>query len=224
MGVTLGLITLVRVPNALMALFPIFYGANSLDAFRSGAEQWRRKLPSLALAAVIASVLFFPQLLVWKYGAGAWFINPYVDEYFDFTRPHIWGILFGSRKGLLFYSPLLILAAGGLFLGTFRKDRFWLPIIIFLAAQTYVTASWHCWWLGASWGHRGYTESLSLMSIPLGYMVLFLRQKQFLWNRLKWILFLAMSINVLAMFWYWSPLGFPSGWSESQLVRYFRNK
>jgi hypothetical protein len=224
MGTALGLIALVRVPNLLMLLFPLLYAINARSDIPVKPDQWRRHLPALLLAGAIAALLFFPQLLIWRQGAGAWFINPYIDEHFDFTHPHFWGVLFGAKQGLFFYSPLLLLSLAGIFMAPFRRDRLFLPIVVFLAGQTFLIASWHCWWLGASWGHRGFTESLSLLAIPMGYAITALRAREVLWRRLRWLLFPAMAVNILAMFWYWSSLGLPPGWGELPLVRYFQNR
>ena len=224
MGITLGLIILVRVPNILMVLFPLLYAMHSYDDIRMKRAQWRPYVLSLILVAAIAVGLTFPQLLIWKQGAGTWLINPYVDEHFDFTTPQIWSVLFGTKQGLFFYSPLLLLSLGGFFLRPFRQDQLFLPIIIFFAAQTFVIASWHCWWLGAAWGHRGFTESLSFLSIPMGYAIAVMWEKKSIWRRLRWLLLLAMAINILAMLWYWSSLGLPDRWYDSPVVRYLRNR
>jgi hypothetical protein len=41
------------------------------------------------------------------------------------------------------------------------------PAMIFLTVNTYLIASWWDWKFGASYGHRGFVDSLSLLAIGL---------------------------------------------------------
>jgi membrane-bound metal-dependent hydrolase YbcI (DUF457 family) len=89
---------------------------------------------------------------------------------FTFGSPHLYGVLFGVAKGLFFWSPVLLLACAGLVMlaRSHRAARaFVLPGALFLIVQTYLIASWGDWQFGASFGHRGFTDSLAVFAFGL---------------------------------------------------------
>src|SRR5262249_30874529 len=73
---------------------------------------------------------------------------------------------FSVQKGLFFWSPVLLLAVAGFVVGEppiARRLR--LPAAIVFATQTYLIASWVNWQLGASFGQRGFTDTLPLAAV-----------------------------------------------------------
>ncbi|MEP6593104.1 MAG: hypothetical protein ABJC51_05400, partial [Acidobacteriota bacterium] len=89
---------------------------------------------------------------------------------FDFRHPHIAGVLFGVQKGLFFWSPLLLLACAGLiwlWRSRHPAGAFIAGAALFLAANTYLVASWWDWQFGGSFGHRGFTDALPVFAIGL---------------------------------------------------------
>ena len=86
---------------------------------------------------------------------------------FDFLHPHLTAVLFSVRKGLCFWSPVLLLSVAGFFVMRGRIRRFRLPSIAVLAVTLYLIASWWDWQFGGSYGHRGFTDVLALFALPM---------------------------------------------------------
>jgi hypothetical protein len=102
-------------------------------------------------------------------------------ERFYWSDPALFLSLFSSRRGLFFWTPVLLLSAWGLFRYAVR-DRGWRdPLIVSLlmsaAALWYVNASWYAWWLGNSVGNRGFIE-LGVLFIA-GFGFAYARVEQF---------------------------------------------
>jgi hypothetical protein len=76
-------------------------------------------------------------------------------------------VLVGVRKGLFFWSPLLLLATAGLLMLRGPSRAFLLPSVVVLAVHTYIVASWWDWQFGASYGHRGFVDLFPLLAIGL---------------------------------------------------------
>jgi hypothetical protein len=80
---------------------------------------------------------------------------------FDFLHPHLAGMLVGVRKGLFFWSPVLLLSVAGFFAmrGPLRAFRFSSAAVIIV--NTVLVASWWDWPFGRSCGHRAFSSTRS---------------------------------------------------------------
>lgn len=173
LGAAMGLILLVRVPNALALLFVPAFAIRDGQSLRERlAFAWRHRWKVVLLLMVVAAV-FAPQLAYWTYITGAPIVFPYQSgvpgkpERFYFTSPWIGSVLFSVRKGLFFWSPILLFAVPGLVLMARTAAPLFLPTVLFLPLNLYIVASWHAWPFGGSYGHRGFTESLAVLAVPL---------------------------------------------------------
>jgi hypothetical protein len=109
-GVTLGLLTLVRWQCVVAALLPVLVGARAL-ARREARPAW------LAAGAGAALLAFVPQLLVWRVLYGAWLTVPTGvgsnlargDYWFDWSSPRALDVLFSAQHGLFSWTPLVAL-------------------------------------------------------------------------------------------------------------------
>ncbi len=103
---------------------------------------WQRRAAVLLMAGVAAAV-FAPQLGVYRYATGRWLASPSaaLGVGFDFSSPHLLGVLIGTRKGLLFWSPALLLAIGGFFVVHPFARRFLAATLVAFALDTYLIAS-----------------------------------------------------------------------------------
>ncbi len=166
-GLVAGLIVLVRPPNALWVLCAALYGLTSRAALsariRFAREHWRK----LAAAASAAAALLALQAGYWLYITGRPVVFPYARDWFDFANPHFFGVLFSVRKGLFFWSPVLLLACAGLPLLWRRAPEFVAPLALYLPAHAYVVASWSDWSYGGSFGHRAFTEVAPAFALGL---------------------------------------------------------
>ena len=95
LGLIIGLISLVRPTNALIALVFIFF---KVESFATLTEKvmffWKFKWHILVLI-FFGLVAWFPQLAFWKYATDQWFFFSYGDDNnFYFNNPHILDGLF----------------------------------------------------------------------------------------------------------------------------------
>ena len=168
LGLTLGLISLVRPSNVLVGLYFLFYGIDSRKALLAKAATLRATLPGLLVAAACAVAVWVPQMVYWRANTGHFLFYSYGGrERFFFGDPKLLQGLFGWRKGWLVYTPSMLLAVAGM-VPLYRSHRghFW-ALAVFMAANLYVVFSWWCWWYGGGFGLRALIESYALLAIPL---------------------------------------------------------
>lgn len=188
-GLSLGLIVIIRPSNAAMVLLPIWLFVARVI---KGSLKTKDIGIQLLAVAVAGFIPVFIQMLYWKLGTDHWILYSYTDEGFFFSDPKIWKGLFGFRKGWLIYSPVMLLSIVGLFLpfGDPLKAFKW-PLILALVVEVYIMFSWWCWWYGGSFGMRPMIDILPVLAIPMA--VFFAR----FWesNRLRAI---GISLAILA--------------------------
>jgi hypothetical protein len=164
-GVLAGLIIITRPTNGLWLLFGVLYGVDSLNTLSDRLSFWKRHAIKVVYGALPCVYVISLQLLYWKIITGQWLIFSYRGESFNFAKPEILHVLFSVRKGLFFWSPILLLVIPGLFYIRKRAREFFTPILLFLPLNVYVISSWWCWWYGGSFGQRAFIESIPLFSI-----------------------------------------------------------
>ena len=170
LGLNVGLIALVRVPDVLVLLVFVLWGIGRLKDVTERARLFVSHAATLSLAAGIALLVFFPQLLVWRYGAGRWLLNGYASlgGHFDFSSPAILSVLFSLKKGLFFWSPILLLCLPGFWkLARSPARDLFAGGTAYLLLNVYVVSCWWCWWYGMSFGHRAFVESFAVAAFPL---------------------------------------------------------
>ena len=170
LGVTAGLIVLVRHTNALFILVFLLYGIGAGETVSAAARRLWQSRAQLARIAATATLVIAPQLLIYYQATGHAFVSSYGDLGFNWTSPQVAAVLFGVRKGLFFWSPLLLIAVGGLVLlarASRPASAFVLPGAIFLLVNTYLIASWWDWQFGGSYGHRGFVDALPVFALGL---------------------------------------------------------
>lgn len=159
-GIISGLIILVRHPNVVL---PICFAAAVILQRRVRGPAVREA----AIAAAVAAVVISPQLWIYHAATRHWFISAYGNLGFTFASPHLAGVLVSPRKGLFFWAPLLLVALVGFALMSPPLTRWRVPMLLFLAFDTYLIASWWDWQLGASYGHRGFVDTYPLFALGL---------------------------------------------------------
>ena len=167
LGIIFGLICLVRPSNVVIILIPVLYGVTGMGSLRSRlALIWYRK-NYILMGTIITLIVVSPQLIYWKMITGSWLYYSYPNGPFYFSNPHIYEGLLGYRKGWLVYTPVMIFSLIGLFLLRPRLNDFFIPVIVFFAANIFVVFSWWCWWYGGSFGARALIETYAILAIPL---------------------------------------------------------
>ena len=93
LGAVCGFLVLVRTLNILFFVLFAFFGVYTLRGLVDrGLLFWRHRR-SLFLMGMMMLLVFTPQLAMWKYSAGSFFVNSYRD-YFRFTSPHLFDLYF----------------------------------------------------------------------------------------------------------------------------------
>lgn len=200
LSVLLGLIFLLRATN-LIILLALPFIAGSLANFITGLTNLYTNYKTTLLGITLFLTIAFIQPGAWYLQTGSFIIRPYPGEYFDFTKPELFNILFSYRKGLFVYTPILFIAIWGLVKLAINKKYYlvsnWL---LFFGVLTYFLSSWWSWYFGWSFGHRAYIDFYSLFIILLAILL----------NNLQWqfklpilvLCLLAVAINIIQTYQY----------------------
>jgi len=164
-GALAGLIIITRPTNGLWLLFGLLYCVDSLHSLSDRLSFWKSHAVKLASGTVLCASIISLQLIYWKIITGQFIVFSYRGEIFYFTSPEIFNVLFSVRKGLFFWSPVLLTIVPGLFYLRIKAPEYFIPALIFLPLNVYVISSWHSWFYGGSFGHRAFIESIPLFAI-----------------------------------------------------------
>jgi len=169
LGLTLGLLVLVRHSHALFALVPLLHGVGATTSMRARlAHLWNARAAVLFTGAV-ATVLVLPQLALYFAVTGQWVVSPYalLPATLHFDARRLLDVFISPAKGLFFWSPVWLVALSG-FAAREGPAAVWrLPALACLGLLAGLIASWYDWQFGGSFGHRGFTDALPLVAWPL---------------------------------------------------------
>jgi hypothetical protein len=85
----------------------------------------------------------------------------------NWKSPHFWGVLFSSDHGLLCWTPILVLALGGLLLFS-KTDRFFAGSLIAVVVSFYFVIAFYPNWDGiSSFGNRFFVSLTTLFVLGL---------------------------------------------------------
>lgn len=170
-GLLAGMIVLTRITNAIWLLWLPLCGIGGIKDLESRFAFWRRRIRPLSVICGVIVLLLALQVSYWKFVTGYWFVTPYKDAYFTFANPHLFEVLLGSRRGLLVWSPILLVSLGGLwFLWGRRKDVFWMALAG-LSLHFLIVSSWYYWDYGCSYGHRAFVDAVPLFGLCYGALL-----------------------------------------------------
>lgn len=171
LGFVMGVITLSRPLNVLLAAVPVLYNVYSKETLMQKLVLVQKHWAKVLIAIVFAFLALLPQLLYWHYMSGQWLYYTYGDEGFFFTHPHIIDGLFSYRKGWLLYTPLMALALLG-FVVVWKQAKQW-AFSLWLVVPVFVWCvySWWTWWYGGSFGSRPMIDIYGLLAIPLAALL-----------------------------------------------------
>jgi hypothetical protein len=164
----ISMVIMIRPVNGVVFFaLPVIAGSwkNFADGIRFCAQHYWR----VAIGGGIFLLLVFIQLLMYKQSTGHWIADSYSGEHLILTQPHILEVLFSWKKGWFIYTPLMLIALGGILFMKNNFTRVAFIIVIFLAV--YVISCWELWWYGGSFGMRPFIEYYPLMAIPLALFI-----------------------------------------------------
>jgi hypothetical protein len=197
LGLTGGLMTIVRVQDALFIAGPALdFVRFLLDSLARGRAQDNRRLLGVRwLGTVLAGAVgwllaYVPQLQAFKALNGHFRQSVYETRKMTWTSPHGWEVLFDRQHGLFFWTPLALVAVVGLLLVTWTpatprddtsprdrrtsaSDRRWLGLLalVMFALQAYIAGSVESWTVAGAFGQRRFVSLTPL--IVLGLAALF---------------------------------------------------
>lgn len=201
-GIAAGLILITRPTDGLWLLFGALFGICSLEDARDRLRYWLRRWRGLLLALAAAVALISLQLAYWRLITGSFVVYSYGTEGFDWSRPQVFNVLFSVRKGLFFWSPILLSVFPGMYYVRKMAAAYFLPIVVFFPINIYVISSWVNWWYGGSFGQRPFTESLPIFAIAL--CALYEGPQNKTWKRVvSAAILLACALSIWLMLKYW---------------------
>ncbi|MBK7944562.1 MAG: hypothetical protein IPJ85_04300 [Flavobacteriales bacterium] len=164
----LGLIILIRPVNALVVLaLPVLLGAGTVGMLKRLISHRLMLMLSIALFAAI----LFIQPLLWHAQTGQWYAYGYSGEGFHWSSPEMLKVLFGFRRGLFLWAPVLLLVLLGTAL-LLKRDRVrGLGMVLYLVINTYVISAWWIWYYGSGFGSRPFVDHYPVLAIPLAFFL-----------------------------------------------------
>jgi len=144
LGFCAALLVATRNIAVVYLVLPAFVAVRHLRSIKAVA--------ALGLGAVLPAAA---QLLAWKILYGSWLTYSYGGERLDFAHLHLGEVLFSARHGWFYWHPLMFIAIAA-FIGSARRQAVGRAWLVSLAVIVLADAAWPTWWLGSSFGHRGF--------------------------------------------------------------------
>lgn len=194
-GLSVGLLFLVRPPDILFALLPLFWKMGDFSFKEKVRFLIRERRTQVLLIVGSAFLTMSVQLCFWKLNAGTWLMDSYSNnagEGFDLLSPHTLPFLFSFRKGWLLYTPVAIFMLWGLYYWLKKEQNGRLIFFLFFLFL-YVVSSWTTWWYAASFSQRAMIDIYPILAIALGF---FLESGLFVRFRKGFILLLVVLISL----------------------------
>jgi hypothetical protein len=197
LGWALGMVTLIRPVEIILALIPIVWGLKGFNkeafiAHWNFLKEQRLKIAFVFLAAFICAI---PQLVYCYQLSGQVLYYSYGNEGFNFSKPMIFKGLFSYSNGWLAYTPLMYFALIGIFF--LPKKQHLYALLAFLPLHIYITYSWWCWYYINGYGSRPMVEVYGLMSLPLASFWLRISKKKILFYATLFLAFFFVYVNML---------------------------
>ena len=203
-GLVVGMITLTRLTDAIMIIFPfVMICGDWIDN-----RDTKKLILQIGIVGSLACIITFPQLCYLKHVTGRWTINAYAATEeagnFSWLHPEINNFLFSLRKGAFFWSPILLASLLELFWVMRQRQLRWLSIgsATVITLQIYICSSWYFWAFGGSYGSRPMVDIAPLFVIPLSLLISRLAK-----TRLEtlWLTTAATLrfVNIVLMYSYW---------------------
>jgi hypothetical protein len=203
LGAALGLLALVRPSDLVVLVFCTLVGVDGAQSLRRRAVGLVRHAELVALGAGVFVLVLLPQLAYWYAITGKVYVHAYEsDARLDLLHPHLIGVLFSVRKGLFFWTPLLLLAVAGLPLLRRSAPALFYPSVAYLVVETWVVSSWSYWWYGDSFGMRPFVEALPIMALGFAALVEGARAAAARWVvRPAIVVTTALAVHAMLAYW-----------------------
>ena len=201
----IGLSTLIRPTEALSGL--ILIGFLWSKWWKRGISigevlsDWKSILGGLAGFLFTLAPLFF----YWKIATGNWIAYTYEEEGFYFDRPMtIWYGLFGFRKGLFIYTPLMLSCVIGIYylLKDKRLNHISSAMAWYFPINIFIVLSWYCWWYGGCFGMRALIPTFALLAFPLAALLQHFKEKRIIYRTILGFSVFCIGLNIFQSYQY----------------------
>jgi hypothetical protein len=185
-----GVYATLRWSGLLMAIIPI--GLLSFRIWKAlQADERYATRQALAQLGIFLGMIFLsltPQFATWYQLNGKWLVNPQFGQIVPFTPIFYLNILFHTNRGLIFWSPFILIGLAGLIWLPLRRLRN--ILILYVALYILPVAFRWDWYGGGGFGTRYFLELLPIAS--LGFLALVQR-----WSSRAWHEYAIIAISVL---------------------------
>lgn len=161
------LLVLIRPINIIYGVVFLSFGINTIEDFKNRLG-FILAFKNVAIGILVASLIFIPQLIYWKFAYGKFIADSYPGESFAFlTNPQVKEYLFSPHNGLLSYNPLYVLFFVLTLFLIKKKSWQYLAILISAAIIIYLSASWYLFFFGCGFGARNFVEFSVFLAFPI---------------------------------------------------------
>jgi hypothetical protein len=172
LGLNIGLIALVRLPNVIFVLVPLLYGITDASSVRARLRWFGQVRWGVLVAVVVAIAMYLPQLVAWRLATGSWIVYSYGSAGFDLAHPQILPTLFSfDPHGFLPWAPVMVLALAGIALLRRAAPELLWPVVVTVVVFVFLVASWTFngpeWFFGGGYGDRAFIDVFPLLAFGL---------------------------------------------------------
>ncbi|MCK9270901.1 MAG: hypothetical protein WC271_06945 [Bacteroidales bacterium] len=180
-GLTAGLIALIRPTNALVGMLLILWKVGTCQELKERFRLLLKKWPLVLTMIGMAIIMWLPQFYYWKIISGQWFFSSYPTSKFFWGNPQLFNVLFSWRKGWLIYTPVMAFTLIGIGLMYRVRQQFFWPLLVYFLASWYVISSWWSWWYGGGLSIRPFVDSYGIFAFGLAaFLTWAFRQRRWL--------------------------------------------
>ncbi len=167
------MLVLVRQLNIIVFLFPLFHAWRSPDGLRGLFGQLGKHRAVFVLTLVTALVPWVLQMAYWYHITGNAFTFTYgvKGEHFEWDKMVPGMVLFSVRNGWLIFAPIILPILITLMVHAWRGTQAARSILLITTISCLLYSAWWCWWLGSSFGGRGFIDLYALLAIPFAWMI-----------------------------------------------------
>lgn len=170
----IGLIAIIR-PTSLFVLLFFLYFFDSIQSFWSFLKEHVLKFKILVPSIFLMVIPAFYQFYMWYWQTGQWFLWSYSGEGFYWLKPELFEVMFSYRIGVLFHSPILIIALVSAIL--FFRGLQRIIYLLYFFLTVYVSASWWCYDFETYYGLRNFSEHYVFLLFPLFHLITKVKSK-----------------------------------------------
>lgn len=143
------------------------------------------------VAISIAAVVYFLQIIVWRYIYQTFSLSPYLSTGFAYHFPYLYRVLLDEKNGLLRWTPIYFFGFIGLYMP--KNKLIWFYCLFFVSIQIILLSNWSGLQSGGAYGMRFLLSSSFAYCLGLG--MFFEKISKYL--RMRWVYLLATCIIIL---------------------------